>query len=109
MFWYWQQYQYSLHFWATIDIDIHYFFELVLILDIQYFLKRVLVLGIHYFETVLFKGLLQVYYMMKQSINFLKANIFSRIYLHNDIFILSHFHPFWEGQIFLSEASYGKQ
>ena len=51
------QYQYSIHFWASIDIDIQYFFWLILILDIHYFLKPVLVLDIQYFETILSKGL----------------------------------------------------
>ena len=51
------QYQYSIHFGASIDIDIQYFAELVLILDIQYFFEPVLILGIQYFETVLSKGL----------------------------------------------------
>ena len=49
------QYQYSIHFWASIDIQ--YFFGLILILDIHYFLKPVLVLDIQYSETVLSKGL----------------------------------------------------
>ena len=49
------QYQYSIHFWASIDIE--YFFGLILILDIHYFLKPVLVMDIQYFETALSKGL----------------------------------------------------
>ena len=48
------QYQYSIH---NIDIDIQYFFWLILISDIHYFLKPVFVLDIQYFETVLSKGL----------------------------------------------------
>ena len=52
------RYRYSLLFPADIDIDIRYFFRLVLlILNIRYFFSPVLVLNIRYFNLVLSNSL----------------------------------------------------
>ena len=61
------RYRYSLLFPADIDIDIRYFFWLVLILNIRYFFNPVLVLNIRYFFLVLSNSLSTTLFFLLQG------------------------------------------